>query len=64
MRTSAALLSILLAVLTGCGDRTPESAASKEVGAAPKQAMDKVVNEANRAVQKGAERMRDADQDN
>lgn len=61
MEFKAALMSLLLAtVLAGCDGKMPESADAKKMGAAPKQTVDKVVSEANKAVEQGEARTRDA----
>jgi hypothetical protein len=58
MKTLAAAL--VLACLAGCGDKVPESAAARKVGAAPKQAMDATVNTATKALEQGESATRDA----
>ncbi|MFM9970770.1 MAG: hypothetical protein ACKVQK_20450 [Burkholderiales bacterium] len=55
----AALVFVSAAVL-GCDGKTPQSEAAKNVGSAPKQTVDKVVNEANKAIEQGEARTRDA----
>jgi outer membrane PBP1 activator LpoA protein len=60
-KATACLISIFLAVLmVGCEGKVPESADAKKIGSAPKQTVDKVVNEANKAVEQGEARTRDA----
>ncbi len=56
----AALLSLTLAV-GGCGDKTPESEAAKELGNQPKQTLDNVQNKLDDSAATGAERLQDAD---
>ena len=57
---SILLLATALA-LAGCGDKVPQSEAAKKIGSAPKQTVDKVTNDANKALQQGADRTREAD---
>ena len=54
-----ALTFCLVAVLVSCGDKVPESAASKELGNAPKQAVDKAVADVGKAVEQGSARSTD-----
>ncbi len=61
MKFSRYAISILLAVaMLGCDGTTPQSEGAKKIGSAPKQTIDKVVNEANKAVEQGEARTRDA----
>jgi hypothetical protein len=48
--------------LAGCGDKVPESAAARQAGTAPKQAVDKVLQDTGKALQQGGDRARDADE--
>jgi len=59
MKGSAAVL-LLCAGVAGCGDKLPESPAAKAVGAAPKQVMDKAVNDTARSLEQGESRSREA----
>lgn len=52
----------LAAVLAACGDKVPESAAARKMGAAPKQTVDKATDDAAKALQQGAERTREGAQ--
>lgn len=54
------MVLIMLGV-AGCGDKVPESEAAKQVGNIPKQTLDKVQGDLDRAAQKDAERKRDVD---
>ena len=54
------ILMFLAAVILGCDGTTPQSEGAKKIGSAPKQTIDKVVNEANKAVEQGEARTRDA----
>lgn len=56
MNWTSVLLCVLLACLAGCEGKLPESDAAKKVGAAPKQAMDRTVDGARDALDKGADR--------
>jgi uncharacterized lipoprotein YehR (DUF1307 family) len=51
----------LAAVLAGCGDKVPQSEASKKIGEQPKQVLNKVEADVNKAVQKGIEQRQDAE---
>ena len=51
----------LLALLTGCGDKVPQSEAAKQIGNAPKQTVDKATQDTTKALQQGADRTREAD---
>lgn len=57
----AAILAIAILLIAGCGDRIPESKAAKELGNAPKQAIDKVTSGADAAIRQGADRAREED---
>jgi predicted small lipoprotein YifL len=57
-----ALLAVaVFAVLAGCGDKVPQSEASKKLGDLPKQAVDKAASDAAKALQQGADRSAGAD---
>ncbi|MFN0161463.1 MAG: hypothetical protein ACKVQQ_09545 [Burkholderiales bacterium] len=60
-RRLAAILAMAILLVAGCGDRVPESKAAKELGNAPKQAIDKATSGANAAIQQGVERAREED---
>jgi hypothetical protein len=48
--------------VAGCGDKMPESEAAKQVGNIPKQTLDRVQSDLDKAAQKDdTERVRDAD---
>ncbi len=47
--------------VAGCGDKVPESEAAKQAGNIPKQTLDKVQGDLDKAAQKNAERVHDAD---
>ena len=47
--------------LAGCGDKVPESAASRKLGEQPKQIIDKVTVDVNKAMQKDLERRQEAE---
>lgn len=49
------------AVLAGCGDKVPQSEASKKLGDQPKQVVDKAAVDTTKALQQGADRSADAD---
>ena len=48
--------AVLVLALAGCGDKVPQSDASKRVGSAPRQAVDRATQGVNEALQKDAER--------
>ena len=50
-------LLIVLALLAGCG----ESERSKEIGKAPKQTIDRVTTDVNKALTQGSERTKEAE---
>jgi len=54
-------LFVATVALAGCGDKVPESAAAKKVGEQPKQIVDKVTADVNKAMQKETERNQDAE---
>ena len=57
------LMPFALAVLlAACGDKVPESQAARQVGAAPKQIVDKAAADATKAADQGADRTRQADE--
>ena len=61
MKAISCSVSILVvALMLGCDGKVPESADAKKVGSAPKETVDKVVSEANKAVEQGEARTRDA----
>jgi hypothetical protein len=56
------LLAIAFALATaGCGDKVPESAAARKIGEQPKQIIDKVTGDVNKALQKDAEQRQEAE---
>ena len=56
------LIAVTLLVSVACGDKVPESEGAKNLGAAPKQTVDKVVTDVGKAMDQGAERTRSADE--
>jgi len=46
-------------LLGACGDKVPESEAAKRIGAQPKQTLDRVTTDLNKAMEQGAERSRE-----
>ena len=52
--------AILAAPLLACEAKTPQSDSARKVGDAPKQTIDKVVNDANKAIERGEARTREA----
>ncbi len=52
------LFSVLL--VSGC-NKLPESETAKQVGAQPKQIINKVTDDVNKALQKGVERRQEAE---
>lgn len=54
MLRAAALVLVLLAA--GCGDKVPQSEASKKVGSIPKQTVDRATERTTEALKQGAER--------
>ena len=62
-RRISALVAAALA-LAGCGDKLPESETARKIGAQPKQTVDKAAADVNKALQQGADRMREADKKN
>lgn len=61
MNVAAMILpTILAASLFACDGKTPQSESARKAGDAPKQTVDKVVNEANKAIEQGEARTRDA----
>ena len=63
MKSAIALIaaSAALTVLAACGDKVPESKAAREVGAIPKQTVDKASTSVEGALTQGAERLKDAE---
>jgi PBP1b-binding outer membrane lipoprotein LpoB len=55
------LLVALIFVLSGCS-KTPESHTAVDFGKQPKQVIDKVTADVNKAMQRGAEQRQDAEQ--
>ena len=47
-------------MLVGCDGKTPQAESSRKAGESAKQTVDKVVNEANKAIEQGEARTRDA----
>ena len=61
MNFAAMVLAIIVAMaLLACEAKTPQSESSRKVGDAPKQIIDKAVNEANKAIEQGEARTREA----
>ena len=61
MNLAFLVLSATLALsLAACDAKTPQSGIAGQVGDAPKQTIDKVVNETNKAIEQGEARTRDA----
>lgn len=48
--------------VVACGDKTPEADASKRLGAAPKQIVDKATADVGKAFEQGANRSSDAEE--
>jgi hypothetical protein len=51
------MMAVLL--MAACGDKVPESKAAKEVGNAPKRAIDRATTGVDSAIQLGADRIRE-----
>lgn len=60
MKISRPLILVLLVVMTGCEGQTPQSEGASRPGATSKQTVDKLVNEANKAIDQGEARTREA----
>ena len=60
MRVAALFVALVLA--TACGDKVPQSKAVRELGSAPKQAIDRASTGADKAIEQGVERLKDADE--
>ena len=59
------LLGMAAAILlSGCGDKVPQSGAAKKVGDQPKQVVDRAAQDAAKVLQQGADRTADADKKN
>ena len=56
-RLAAALVVAFLS--GGCGDKVPQSQAAKSLGDSPRQVVDKAASDTAKAMQQGAERIRD-----
>jgi hypothetical protein len=56
------LLCCACVLVAGCGNKTPESQAAKEVGNIPKQTLDRAVSGTEAAMQKSDERNKSEDQ--
>jgi hypothetical protein len=54
-------ITLFLLMLGACGDKVPQSEASRRVGEAPKQVIDKATNDTTRALEQGGQRSREAD---
>lgn len=48
-------------LVAGCGDKVPESAAAKKLGEQPKQIVDKVTSDVNKAMQAGTAARQEAE---
>ena len=55
------VLVVAVFALAGCGNKTPESETAKKIGEQPKQIVDKVTTDVNKALQTGAKAQQDAD---
>ncbi|HEY8068409.1 MAG TPA: hypothetical protein VIF38_05900 [Burkholderiales bacterium] len=55
------LFACLALFLFSACSKTPESETSKKIGEQPKQIIDKVTTDVDKAMQKNAEQMRDAE---
>jgi hypothetical protein len=53
--------TLVLPFLGACGDKLPESEAAKKLGQQPKQIVDKVTTDVNKALQKGVEIRQEAE---
>ena len=63
MKLGFMCLAMLAAVsVVACGDKTPEADASRRLGAAPKQIVDKATAEVGNALEKGAVRSREGEE--
>ena len=51
------IAALLLCV--ACGDKVPESKAAKDIGAIPKQTIDKTTSNIDAAIQKGVDRAKE-----
>ncbi len=61
-RIAAPLGAAVLALfLQGCGDKVPQSEAAKKLGAQPKQLLNQVETDVNKALQKGMEQRQQAE---
>ena len=56
-RMMVGITALLLCV--ACGDKVPESKAAKDIGAIPKQTIDKATSNIDAAIQKGADRAKE-----
>ena len=63
MSTRRGIKTLVLAafLLGGCGDKVPQSSAAQKIGEQPKQVVDKVTTDVNKALQKGAEARQEAE---
>jgi hypothetical protein len=52
--------AIFAATLLACEAKTPQSDSARKIGDAPKQTIDKAVNDANKAIEQGEARTREA----
>ena len=51
---------LMVSLFPGCS-KTPESETAKKIGEQPKQIVDKVISDVNKAMQKGAEQRQEAE---
>ena len=51
----------VLLLCVACGDKVPESKAAKDIGAIPRQAIDKTTTNVDAAIQKGVDRTKEED---
>jgi hypothetical protein len=58
-RTELAALIAAAALAAGCGDKVPESEASRRAGEQPKKIIDKASTDLSKALEKGARRQAD-----
>ena len=52
---------LLCVACVACGDKVPESKAAKDIGAIPRQAIDKTTTNVDAAIQKGVDRTKEED---
>jgi hypothetical protein len=52
------MLAAAALALAGCGDKVAESATAREIGAAPKQTLERAEERLEKALERGTERLR------